>query len=194
MEFDDSKWKEKFSEAYIYAITAQAGWKVAKWSVDEGLVDATIDTCIKHEDGLESPYKIDLQLKCTESPTTNNETFISYTLKKDRHIENIKKKTFTDPFYFILFNVPKEKKKWVEHEKDVVDYKTILKYCAYYYEFNPENNNLTSSKTIRFEKKSIFDVNFLDNLIFGFNTYQNYSQYKIKRLMELEKLTTRNLN
>ncbi|MBX9838995.1 MAG: DUF4365 domain-containing protein [Silvanigrellaceae bacterium] len=194
MEFDDSKWKEKFSEAYIHAITAQAGWKVAKWNVDEELVDATIDTRIKHEEGLKSSYKIDLQLKCTESPTANKEAFISYTLKKDRHIENIKNKTFTDPFYFILFNVPKEKQKWVEHEKDGVDFKTILKYCAYYYEFTPTNNDLTSSKTIRFEKKSRFDVNFLNNLISGFNTFQSFSQYKINRLKELENLISKNLN
>lgn len=193
MEHEDSKWKEKFCEAYIYAITAQAGWKVAKWNVDEGLIDATIDTCINHVEGLQSPYKIDLQLKCTGSPQTNNNEFISYTIK-DKHITKIKQKTFTDPFYFILFNVPKEKNHWINHEKEGIDFKTILKYCGYYYEFNPENNNLTSTPTIRFDKKSIFDINFLNKLISGFSTYKDYSQYKIQRLKTLENLISKNLN
>ncbi|WP_397601334.1 DUF4365 domain-containing protein [Silvanigrella sp.] len=176
----DSQWKEQFSNAYLLAITSQAGWKIASWNVDKDLMDATIETKIEFTDGRYKSHKVDLQLKCTDSPVTNTEKFISYQICKE-HIEHIKKRVLSDPFYFILIHVPKEKEKWVEHIKENIDFNTILRNCGFHYEIISSNMN-ELKPTLQFQKNSIFSAEFLKNSISEFDTFEKYREYLNQRM------------
>lgn len=175
----DSLWKEQFSKAYLLAVVSQASWKIASWNVDKDLMDATIETKITFTDERYTSHKVDLQLKCTDSPVTNTDKFISYQISKD-HIEHIKKRVLSDPFYFILIHVPKETEKWIDHIKEEINFNTTLRYCGFHYEIISSNmNDLRSS--IRFQKNSIFSAEFLKKSISEFDTYEKYREYQRQR-------------
>jgi len=193
----DSQWKENFSKAYVHAIASQAGWTVGDWGTDIDLIDTTLKKIITFLDGKETEFLLNIQLKCTELSNKNKDGSIPFSIEED-HLKKIKSKICQIPFYYILFNVPKDKNEWIKHEDDKNNLKTIMRYCGYYYNIDDlkskEESISSKSTTIHFKKEYIFDVNFLNNLISDLKTSDDYIEHKIQILKNLQNSTFKNLN
>jgi hypothetical protein len=175
-----NKWKEDFSKAYVAAVAAQAGWKIGSWSQDKDLMDVILETSvdlIPPDDGYLS-LKIDLQLKCTESPSTNNDKFVSFKIEQE-HIERIRKRVGSDPFYFIPVHIPKSYNEWITHDtSSIIHPKTLLSYCGYFREILPFQK---ANRTIRFSKEHIFSHTFLEELRANRNTFNKINAHFAQR-------------
>ena len=145
--------KEDYSTAVFRSVAAICGWSVGEWSQDTDCVDTSIKKTIRTGTA-ERPQTCDIQLKCTENPTANNEEFISFSLKP-KHYDSIKKKKFGTPFLLCVVLVPKNIDDW--HQLvgcENHNHNTILKHCGYFSFLSDHLNRSLdeSSKTIRFIK------------------------------------------
>lgn len=61
--------REELSKAYVAAVAARAGCKLASWSQDSGCLDVTVGTHSGFEGTLAAP-KLDLQLRSSSKPKT----------------------------------------------------------------------------------------------------------------------------
>jgi len=161
------KRKEDFSIAMVRAVAATCGWTVGEWSQDMDGIDTTLFKAVEVA-GKIIPKSCDFQLKCTESPTTDNSEFISFTLKPD-HYNRIKNRCFSSPFILCVVVVPNEIKQWYQlkkAEKDQLHFDSILKHCGYAKLLADHDNMLDdASKTVRFTKgKDELSIENLNNL------------------------------
>lgn len=147
--------KEEFSKAYLHAIAATCGWTLGTWSQDPHKIDSSIQKLIRNADETEEVLHIDFQLKCTESPTTDNAAFVSFTLDDD-HYDQLKKRVGGKPLILVVIVVPNDTDHWFnlfKHEDGDAHQSTLLKYCGYIAFISDEGGNyLDETKTIRFYK------------------------------------------
>src|SRR5262245_19261905 len=110
---DPDKQKEEFSHAFVYAITACAGFAWSKPSVDDDSIDLTL-----HQRGgggtVRSP-KLDLQLKCKAMATPNEDEF-SFSIKL-KNYDELRDSTVLVPRILIVVLVPDDTSEWLRESE-----------------------------------------------------------------------------
>lgn len=160
-----NKRKEDFSKAYLRAVASTCGWVVSEWSGDQFKVDTSLSKQVVHPDGTNQVVTIDFQLKCTESPTTDNGDQVSFSLRKE-DFEILSKRYGYTPLLFVMMVVPKIHLGWLslfKDEKKEAHQSTKIKFCGYGALISDGTGNFMSEKqTIRFKKnRDEFDVDAL---------------------------------
>ncbi len=167
-----NKRKEEFNKSMVRTVAAACGWAVADWSQDRDLFDTTISKVLTSAGGFKLPRTLDFQLKCTESPTTDNKEYVSFSLDVD-HYEKLKNRIMGAPFILCLAIVPSDPKNWCEFvvsETKGNHYDMLLRHCIYARILYDHENLLDDrNKTVRFYKGkdefSIPNVEKLERLI-----------------------------
>ncbi|WP_010582814.1 DUF4365 domain-containing protein [Schlesneria paludicola] len=105
--------KEQFSQAYVQAVAAVAGYCYSKPEVDDDSVDLTLAQ--KGGGGTVRSPKLDLQLKChaAESPVDDH---FSFPLKK-KNYDDLRPNSFQVPRILVVVLVPSLEQEWLEHEE-----------------------------------------------------------------------------
>ncbi len=103
-----SSWqKEQLSRAYLHALASATALTIASWNVDKDGVDATLK-----RDGL----MVDLQLKCTGSPTVRP-TGYSHQLDTETY-DKLRSRDRSAPGYLVLMIAPKDTSRWLTLKPD----------------------------------------------------------------------------
>ncbi|MDH6152621.1 MULTISPECIES: DUF4365 domain-containing protein [Paraburkholderia] len=113
-DMHSTKQKEQFSLAYVHAIAAHAGLNPSVPVVDDDSIDVMLKG--KGYTGKVRDPAIQLQLKCTASPTIVGEV-----LKFDLPIKNyndLRGTNVLSPRYLVVLTVPKELPDWIEHDPE----------------------------------------------------------------------------
>jgi Domain of unknown function (DUF4365) len=121
---DINQKKEQYSNAFVHAAAAVAGFATSKPSVD----DDSIDWTISQRGGggtLRSP-KLDMQLKCTEVANFN-EHCLKYPLPVKNYNE-LRPDNVQVPRILVVVTVPRNVEDWLLLKEDVLS----LKNCAYW--------------------------------------------------------------
>ncbi len=141
--------KEQFSIAYIRAVAAVAGVKVAHAEVD----DDSVDVMLERSGGV-AP-KLDIQLKCTSGELPENVAAahnVNFTLKL-KNYEDLSRVTLA-PRWLVVLWVPELPENWM----NVMPAETILKCHARWLSLAgfPETDNETSVK-VSLPHSNVFD-------------------------------------
>ncbi len=189
-----NKKKEEFSKAYVHAFAAKSGWAVGTWSQDEFKIDTSLSKEVTYDDdGTSEVIQLDFQLKCTETPTTDNAEFISFTLR-DEDYDKMSRRVGGKPYLLAVIVVPNDVTEWVrlvDAEAGHIHRSTKLKHCGYLAFISDQAQNyLGDNRTIRFTKGvHEFNHEALDRI----ETQLKNRTYQIATLeRELERLRAQN--
>jgi hypothetical protein len=155
---DMNRRKEQFSDAFVRAAAAVAGFATSKPSVDDDSVDWVI-----HQAGgqgaIRSP-RLELQLKCTASPDSNEAGF-RYHLSLKNYID-LSAGNLMVPRILVLVVVPMDIDNWLR----MTDEHLVLRNCAYWASLRglPQTSN-SSSVLVELPRASRFDAKALDRLM-----------------------------
>lgn len=124
----ENQQKEEISKAYVHAVAARCGYKVANWSQDDDCMDVTLCAPGILGGGEIADPKIDLQLKCTsgQSYFRNGGSEIAYQLTAPRY-EKLRRRAAT-PKLLVLLLLPETPEEWITHSAESL----IMRRCAYY--------------------------------------------------------------
>lgn len=137
--------KEQFSIAYIHAVATRGGFTIGSWKVDKDGVDVTL-----RSNGL----MVDMQLKCTCSPTTLQDGSYSFQLDTPTY-DKLRSKDRSAPGYLGLMIAPNDVDEWLVH-----DPKRLLLACHGYWARiqDLEDPAVGDSKAIRIDPANVLDA------------------------------------
>lgn len=146
--------EEAFSEAYVHAIAAGAGYVVSKKNFDRDGIDVTFEA------GEAMRPKIDAQLKATINLAPAVDGMFRYACPR-RNYDLLRIETQT-PRLLVVLKLPPEKEEWLSVSSDQL----ILKRCAHWASLRglPETDNATSV-TVDLPEANRFDVAALTALM-----------------------------
>jgi hypothetical protein len=153
---DLSSQKEKFSEAYVLAVAATAGYGTYKPSPDDDSVDFGIAArTISQANGfvtMRSP-RLELQLKCTAAPTPLGDS-LSFPLKL-KNYEELRDDNFMIPRILVVVLVPDLAEDWLAHSETEL----CMRRCGYWVSLRgkPATSN-TKNITIQIPRQNQFTV------------------------------------
>lgn len=141
---DAESWqKEQLSVAFVHAVATRAGYTIGTWKVDKDGVDITL-----RDGGL----MVDLQLKCTCSPTT---TLSGYSFQLDtKTYDKLRDKRRSAPGYLGLVIAPKDVNDWIRHRPT-----EVLMACHGYWARIQDRNEVASgaTKSIPIDPSNVLD-------------------------------------
>lgn len=117
--------KEQFSLAYVHAVAAVAGCKVAHWSVDDDSVDVTLAR--KREAAAFTAPKLDVQMKCTHLEDWDEHGMLRYPLKI-KNYEDLRDPHVLIPRILVVVVVPSEIELWCGQ----TEAEMTLRKCGYW--------------------------------------------------------------
>jgi hypothetical protein len=151
---DENLQKEQFSNAYIRAVAAVAGYNVYKPEVD----DDSIDWGIAARGGrgtLRSP-KLELQLKCTASDI-RGERHIAFPLKIKNYNE-LRHENYQVPRILVVVLVPSNTAEWIQQSEESL----IMHKCGYWLSLRGrESVPNDDTITVHLSREQIFSVDQL---------------------------------
>lgn len=100
--------KEQLSLAFLHAVATRAGYTIGSWNVDKDGVDLTL-RC----QGL----LVDLQVKCTSSPTVLASGDFSFQLDTPTY-NKLRDRTRSGPGYLALVIAPADPVHWIVHNPE----------------------------------------------------------------------------
>jgi Domain of unknown function (DUF4365) len=121
---DSNRQKEQFSDAFVVAVAAAAGFVTGRWDVDDDSIDWQI-AAAGGQGTLRSP-RLELQLKCTASPSVA-EGSIHFPLPA-KNYEDLIPANLAVPRILVVVIVPKLTSDWFT----LSDESLILRNCAYW--------------------------------------------------------------
>lgn len=156
---DPSLQKEKFSEAYVRAIAAVAGFGVSRPDVDDDSVDLTI--AARGGNGTVRSPRLDIQLKCTTNATINGDDSFSFPLKL-KNYDDLRDEQVMVPRVLVVVRVPNDLAHWAESTEEQL----LLRHCGYWISLSgaPATNNATN-KTVTVLRNQMFTVDGLKALM-----------------------------
>jgi len=179
--------QENFSMAMYSAVASICGWDTYKGQQDEWGIDITFKKKCKYmgpsNKERSTPKEINLQLKCTFSPTTDNPDYISHTLKA--HQKSIYEENTNCYFALgLLYVEGSDPTQWLNSNEDskVGHHVSSICYTGYIRTFcregesknELENENLT----IRFNKfEHLLSADFFKSIEKHIYDNFNESQY-----------------
>jgi hypothetical protein len=163
----DQKLKqEELSKSVVHAILSQSGWKLGEWAQDTHCVDCTANKTVTLSSGDLYTLSIDIQLKCTTSPTTDNSEFVSFNLEKD-HADLIRRRIGDSRFMLAVMVVPPESENWIQHslEEGGAHQTVNIRYSVYAKVISDGLEHDLKNNTIRFKKfDDVLDETFFTKL------------------------------
>jgi hypothetical protein len=146
--------EEALSRAYVAAITAGAGYQVAKADFDFDGVDLTIQA-----GGLVRP-RLDIQLKATINLGAPAEGVFRYPLKR-RNYDLLREATMV-PRILVVLDLPTNETDWL----DVTPDELIMRKCAYWTSLlGARETDNKETVTISIQHANRFDVEGLKTLM-----------------------------
>ena len=151
---DLSSQKEKFSEAYVLAVAATAGYGTYKPSPDDDSVDFGIAARTSSQANgvvtMRSP-RLELQLKCTAAPSGDS---LSFPLKL-KNYEELRANNFVIPRILVVVLVPELATDWLAHSETEL----CMRRCGYWVSLRgkPATSN-TKNITIQIPRQNQFTV------------------------------------
>lgn len=147
--------KEQFSQAYVRAIAAVAGFAVAKPEVD----DDSIDLSIKSRFHSVRP-QLDVQLKCTETLELAD-TQMGFPLKQKNYLD-LSAPDVLVPRILVVLRVPADLTEWIHQDEDQLH----MRRCGYWVNLAgfPVTQNDTST-TIQVPRSNRFTADALRNMM-----------------------------
>ena len=121
---DLNKQKEQFSNAFVVAVAAAAGFVTGQWDVDDDSIDWQIAASGGH--GTRRSPRLELQLKCTASPNIADGS-IRFPLSA-KNYEDLIPENVSVPRILAVVIVPTEVSEWLT----LSDGSLILRNCAYW--------------------------------------------------------------
>ena len=157
---DRNRQKEEFSNAFVQAVAATAGFSVVSPPVD----DDSIDWQIAQAGGsgtVRSP-KLELQLKSTATiEWKDGEDTFPFRLPK-KNYEDLRPANVLVPRILVVVRLPEGPERWTE----MTDEQLILRHCAYWLSLrgNEESDKMTSV-TVYLPTSQRFNVEALQRLM-----------------------------
>lgn len=123
---DTKQRKEQFSQAFVQAIAACAGFAWSKPSVDEDSVDMMLSK--KGGSGTLRSPRLELQLKCTEKEAmiASDGTF-SYSIPL-RNYDDLRDTSLHIPRILVVVFVPAQQEEWLSQKEDEL----VLRRCGFW--------------------------------------------------------------
>ncbi|MBF0628148.1 MAG: DUF4365 domain-containing protein [Magnetococcales bacterium] len=151
--------KEKFSEAYVRAVAAVAGFGVSRPEVDDDSVDLTI--AARGGNGSVRSPRLDIQLKCTANAPINGDEAFSFPLKI-KNYDDLRDEQVMVPRVLVVVRVPDDLAHWAEATEEQL----LLRYCGYWISLRgePATDNFTN-KTVAVPRHQMFTVDALKALM-----------------------------
>ncbi len=157
---DSDRQKEEFSNAFIQAVSASAGFSATKPSVDDDSVDWTIAQA-GGGGTIRSP-SLDVQLKSSATIDLEDDadTF-AYPLKIKNYHE-LRHTDFLVPRILVVARLPADVQRWTEQS----DESLLLRHCAYWISLRgrPDSSN-TTSITVHLSVSQRFTVESLQDMM-----------------------------
>lgn len=155
---DINQQKEQFSNAYVRAVAAVAGFTCYKPEPD---VDS-VDWCIAAVGGrgtTRSP-KVELQLKCTSRDVMDDKV-IGYPLKI-KNYDDLRADNYQVPRILVIVLVPDKLEDWLRQSEDEM----AMRHCGYWVSLRsqPQTDN-EASVTVRIPRVQQFTVDSLKELM-----------------------------
>jgi len=141
--------KEQFSQAYVRAVAAVAGYGVSKPDPDYDSID--IELSGRTGEGVPTRPKIDIQLKCT-SQNVPRDRDVVYPLKR-KNYDELRMTDLLVPRLLIVVHIPESEEEWLEHSEAEL----VLRRCGYWVPLKgqPEVAN-TTTVSVALPRTNIF--------------------------------------
>lgn len=123
-QMDLNQQKEQFSHAYVRAVASVVGLRISKPEVDDDSIDLTLAG--RGGGGSVRSPKIDLQLKCTGSPSFQNGQ-LTFVLSA-KNYDDLRDPAVMVPRILVVVVVPENLAKWLLHDET----RLALHHCGYW--------------------------------------------------------------
>ena len=155
---DENQQKEQFSNAYIRAIAATAGYNVYKPEVDNDSVDWGIGA--RGSSGTVRSPKVELQLKCTSREILKDE-HLAFPLKLKNYNE-LRYDDYQIPRILVVVIVPDDVSNWLTQTEEAL----ALRHCAYWSSLRGEGETTNvESVTVHLPRSQVFSVDGLSQIM-----------------------------
>ena len=155
---DENQQKEQFSNAYIRAIAATAGYNVYKPEVDDDSVDWGIGA--RGGSGTIRSPKVELQLKCTSREILKDE-HLAFPLKLKNYNE-LRYDDYQIPRILVVVIVPDDVSNWLTQTEQSL----ALRHCAYWSSLRGEGETTNfESVTVHLPRSQMFSVGGLSQIM-----------------------------
>jgi hypothetical protein len=155
---DLSKQKEQFSNAFVEAVAAAAGFVTGGWNVDDDSVDWQIASVGGH--GTRRSPRLELQLKCTATPNVIDGT-IRFPLPA-KNYDDLIPENVSVPRILVVVLVPVHVTDWFS----LNDESLTLRNCAYWVSLRglePSENEVSVTVSVPLAQR--FDVKALSAMM-----------------------------
>jgi uncharacterized protein DUF4365 len=150
--------KEQFSNAYVRAVAAAAGYNVYKPEVDDDSVDWAI--CERGSRGSIRSPRFELQLKCS-SRDILNEHHVSFPLKT-KNYDDLRHDDYQVPRILVVVLVPDQVAEWIDQCEESLE----LYHCGYWLSLRgmTESSNV-NTVTVHLPRTQIFSAADVRNIM-----------------------------
>lgn len=157
---DQNRQKEEFSNAFIQAVSAAAGYGATRPSVDNDSVDWTI--AARGRLGSVRSPKIDVQLKCTGvSQIADGDESFRFRLPR-KNYDDLRHEDFLVPRILVVVRVPADMESWITES----DESLTLRHAAYWVSLRgAEPTENAASVTVRLPLIQRFTVDALQSMM-----------------------------
>jgi len=168
MPYTEEHTKESLSKAYVTAIAGMAGVLVGDTNLDYG-VDGTLISVVERSSPetsarrfIQSPFRVDYQLKATTTWTINSETNeIVYDLEAKNYNDMLAREEDDGSIVLLLLCLPNEQSDWL----NVCNEQLVMKNCCYWYKAVGNATNNASTKRIKIPSSNVLTVEALLTLL-----------------------------
>jgi len=155
---DEDMRKEQFSNAYLRAIAAAAGYNVYKPEVDDDSVDWGIGA--RGGGGTVRSPRVELQLKCTSSDV-QREDHLAYPLKL-KNYEDLRLEDYLVSRILVVVLVPELISDWLTQTEDAI----ALRRCGYWVSLRGQPATANTGKvTVHMPRTQILSVDQLSAMM-----------------------------
>ena len=158
MPMDESQQKEQFSNAYVRAVAATAGYNVYKPEVDDDSIDWGIGA--SGGGGTVRSPRVELQLKCTGRDVLAD-GHVAYPLKR-KNYDELRFDDYQVPRILVVVLVPPEVPDWLSQSEESL----ALHHCGYWLSLRsrPETDN-ADTVTVHLPRAQVFSVDALTQMM-----------------------------
>jgi hypothetical protein len=155
---DLNQQKEQFSNAYLRAVVATAGFGIYRPDPDEDSVDWGV--AARGGKGTVRSPRVELQLKCTAADLPDPDS-LHYTLKL-KNYNDLKAANLLVPRILVVVRVPDQPDDWLRQTEDEL----ALRHCGYWMSLRGRPDTLNeTSVTMLLPRRQVFAVGSLREMM-----------------------------